>query len=159
MAVIYTSKRTGEKITYLEGLDKVLKNLNKALKGIEERTVSGVSLALLHVRRRSVELIPRDTSNAAGSCETWVHDGKKIAIHTPPEPEKKPGTTNPGVEEPSEKINGICGGIKFGAYYSTFIHEIPKNYRGGKEYKYLEKPLKEDSDQLVRIIADEAKVK
>jgi len=40
------------------------------------------------------------------------------------------------------------------APYAIYVHEINKNYRGGKQWKYLETPLKEDLPAINDSIAD-----
>lgn len=39
--------------------------------------------------------------------------------------------------------------------YAVIVHEVNKNYRGGRQYKYLETPLKEDISSYSDFIAGE----
>ncbi len=45
--------------------------------------------------------------------------------------------------------------FRYGASYAAPVHEIQKNYRNGKEWKYLETPLKQDLPNYEGAVAEE----
>jgi len=58
---------------HLKGFDKVLRNLDKAVKTIERRTMKGLIRGQIIVRRdmkQTPPLIPKDTGHLEGSYET-----------------------------------------------------------------------------------------
>ena len=113
----------------ITGTDKVLRNLNRQIRGIQNRTKGGMRHAALVVRKRSQELTPVKTSNLKGSAGTEVYDTAK----------------------------GLGAVIYYTAYYAVYVHEIDKNYRVG-QWKFLETALKEKSREIVSIIRRYAKI-
>jgi len=120
------------RLNTLTGTDKVLRNLNKEIKGIRGRTKAGLMAAGLVVKRRSMIRTPVDTGNLINS-----------AYITPT------GTrTKPGVE------------IGYTASYAPYVHEIQRSYKKpGSSWKFLEKALKESVKDIVQIIRDHARIR
>ena len=55
---------------YFTGLNEVLRNLNKEIVALKQRTTAGLWEAGLEVKRRSMELTPVDTGNLRASHYT-----------------------------------------------------------------------------------------
>jgi len=114
--------------TVVTGTDKVLRNLNREIRGIKNRTRAGMREAALVVRKRSQELTPVKTGNLKGSAGTQVYD-------TP----KGPGAV-----------------IYYTAAYAPYVHEINRNYRVG-QWKFLETALKQKAREILEIIRKRAR--
>jgi len=119
----------GTKPVVITGLDVVLRNLNREILGIKNRTRAGLREAALMVRRRSQQLTPVDTGNLKASAYTEVYDSWE----------------GPGAE------------IGYMAGYAPYVHEIDKNYRVG-QWKFLETALKEKSQEILEIIRKRARI-
>ena len=106
--------------TRVEGLDTVLKNLNRELRGVHTRSIRAMRRATLHVKKRSQELTPVDKGLLQDSGRSGAQDlGWPI---------------------------GADGWISFGdeeCDYAIYVHEINKNYTVGT-WKYLEIALREE---------------
>lgn len=123
----------------ITGTDKVLANLNKQIRGIQNRTKAGMREAALVVRRRSQQLTPVDTGNLKASAYTEVFDTSH----------------GPGAE------------IGYTAYYAPYVHEIPPppaKSPGGRsathtvgQWKFLETALKEKAKEILEIIRKRAR--
>ena len=128
--------------TGLKGLDNVLNNLNKEIQGIKDRSMQGLINAAILIRRDMDEtppMIPVDTGNLRAS---WI-----------------PGT--PIYEK--DKFGIIIG---FSAAYAVFVHEMVDKSnksinwnRPGSGAKFFESALKRNEKEIVRIIAENAKIK
>ena len=114
----------------LTGVDVVLRNLNKEIKGIVNRSKSGLAAAALVVKAASLKQTPIDTSHLRGSAFTEVIDGD----------------TGPGA---------IIG---YSAAYAPFVHEIDKNYVVGN-FQFLRNALMENQDRVFKIIERSARIK
>jgi len=113
----------------ITGTDKVLRNLNRQILGIQNRTKGGMRHAVLVVRKRSQELTPVDTGNLKASAYTEAYN----------------------------TVEGAGAVIGYTAYYAVYVHEIDKSYRVG-QWKFLETALKEKSQEIVEIIRRYAKI-
>ena len=118
----------------MEGLTTVLKNLNKEIEGIKNRTTKGLVKAGALVRREGQILTPVDTGNLVNS---WY--GPTI----------------------KKEVSGISAEIGLTAAYAPLVHEMVDATfkKPGAQAKFLETPLKELSGQILQIIRDNAKVK
>lgn len=138
-----------------EGLDVVLRNLNKEIGGVRTRSASGLKKAALFVLAEAKKLTPVVTGNLRGSGYT-----------------ESGGTP----ERPTEAIG-------FSAVYALSVHENPRSGKtggvspSGREYtagtlpsgrkstrkiwstvgqwKFLETPLKERAKTILDIIRGE----
>ena len=146
-------------LNQMKGIDEVLKNLNKEIKGIEGRTRAGMKKAGMLVERESMKECPVVTSNLKNS-----HYSE--AFNTP---------KGPGCE------------IGFTAVYAPFVHENPRAGKTGGfspkgveykapinpsgkrstqavfsavgKWKFLEDPLKKNAHRILEIIRRDAKLK
>ena len=131
----------GAKALVITGTDTVLRNLNREIMGIQNRTKAGLREAALVIRRRSMQLTPvGKTSHLRGSTYTE-------AYNTP---------EGPGAE------------IGYTALYAPYVHEIPpppaRSVPGGRsaihtvgQWKFLETALKEKSREILEIIRKRAR--
>ena len=116
----------------LKGIDNVLRNLNKEIKGIENRTQAGVTAAALKVKAESMKLTPVDTGNLKASAYVNFPAIKNI---------------------PSAEIG-------YTASYAVFVHEINNNYIApGTQWKFLETALFSNQKEILNIIKRYAKIK
>lgn len=118
----------GTKALVITGTDKVLRNLNRQILGIQNRTKGGMHHAALVVRKRSQELTPVDTGNLKASAYTEVYN----------------------------TVEGAGAVIGYMAGYAPYVHEINKNYTVG-QWKFLETALKEKSREILEIIRKRAR--
>lgn len=54
-----------------------------------------------------------------------------------------------------EQSQGVRVAVSYSAYYAIFVHERPANHPVG-DWKFLERAILENSDELLRIIRQEA---
>lgn len=143
-------------LNQMKGIDEVIKNLNKEIKGVEGRTRAGLKKAGMFVERKSMKKTPVVTGNLRSS-----HYSE--SFNTP---------RGPGVE------------IGFTASYAPSVHENPRAGKtGGKSHladpgilpsgrkstritystvggwKFLEIPLKRNVRRILEIIKQNAKLK
>jgi len=118
----------GTKALVITGTDTVLRNLNREIMGIQNRTRGGLREAVLVVRKRSQELTPVATGHLRASAYTEVYN-------------------TPG---------GYGAEIGYMANYAPYVHEINKNYTIG-QWKFLETALKEKNREILEIISKRAR--
>ncbi len=75
MAIDIGRGRTNVTAIRWQGLDKVLRNLNKQTKVIQGKTRKGMTIVALKIRRDAVRLTPIQTGNLRGSAYTIVGGG------------------------------------------------------------------------------------
>lgn len=121
--------------TGLNGLNDVLKKLNREVNAINGRTLSGFISAVILIRRdmdKTPPLIPLDTGNLRSS---WFTDPKMIG------------------KEPF---------IRFGftAFYAWYVHEkLGASFqRPGAGAKFLEAALKRNHKKILDEIAKEVRI-
>jgi hypothetical protein len=100
---------------YFTGLNEVLRNLNKEVAALKQRTVAGLWEAGLEVKRRSIELTPRKTGNLRASHYTIAYES----------------SSGPTVE------------IGLTAAYAPFVHERLELKHPIGQAKFLETALQE----------------
>jgi hypothetical protein len=154
MAVEYVRKRDGGISIYLEGVDKVMNRITKAMQGIKVGTRKGMIEVVLLVKKGSVQRCPRDTSNLAGSAEVWVSESGNVQYQGSPT-EAPAGMEGSRFSGPEPSQAEIEGGIKFGASYAVFVHELPYDHPNGQD-KFLEETLKEEEARIVQLLCKSA---
>ena len=119
----------------LEGLNTVLKNLNKEVKSIKNRSMKGLIRSAVIIRRDmdfTSPLIPVDTGNLRASwfTEPFFITGSPALI------------------------------IGFTAFYAVFVHEnIGAHFqRPGAGAKFMEASMKRNSRKVLETIAHEARI-
>lgn len=123
----------------ISGTDRVLKNLNRRIGEIENRTESGVLEAALVVKRQSMILTPVKTGNLRGGCQVSSTGTRRSPRAT----------------------------IYYAAAYAPFVHEILRHWKTGKkihhapptQWKFLETALKEKASEILNILAKHARVR
>jgi len=115
----------------LTGEAEVLRNLNREIRKIKGRTVKGTLKAGLLIKRRSQDEVPVDTSN--------LKDGAYVeTISQTPE---------------------IIVEVGYVAFYAVYVHErLELRHKVGKA-KFLEDPLKISTGDVLRIIAENARIR
>ena len=126
--------------TGVKGMDIVLGNLNREIMKIQERSMAGLIESAMLIRRdmeKTQPLIPLDTGNLRASW--FVTEYKK------------------------EKKFGLIMG--FSANYAVFVHEMVDRgskkinwSRPGSGPKFLEEALKRNTEQILKIIRDNAEI-
>lgn len=119
------------KEVYLTGLRETLANLNKEVLGIKNRSRAGMTEAATMIKARSMKLTPVDTNTLRLSAyyRTWMR------------------ASGPGAE------------IGYRASYAPFVHEIDKNYKHGKQWKFLETAMNELRGRILDVIRKSARIK
>lgn len=117
----------------VEGLKKVQKNLRKELKNIDSDVGRGLKLAFAWLQKRIIKVTPLEFNILRSSFFSQVLKLK----------------------------NGWDGVIGFTAKYAPFVHEkTTANFKTpGTQAKFLEKPIMDNSDKILRIVQQEAKIK
>jgi len=153
----------------VEGLDRVIRDLNAEVKKIPFRTLRGMIKAGLWIQREAQKLTPVDFGNLKASAFT-VWSGKKGA---PPQPSFKVDPEHPLVAvQLAQNHNNVVaseqanvGGddfvsptveVGFTAFYAIYVHEdLNANHKVGTA-KYLEKAISGNLEQIKRDIREEA---
>lgn len=113
----------------IDGIGKVLSNLNRSISGIKSKSRQGLQTAALVVLGTSKELTPVDTGNLRAGTYT-----KLIG-----------GLNNPGAE------------IGYTAAYAVFVHERTELHHPVGQAKFLETALKQNAKRVLEIIRKTAK--
>jgi hypothetical protein len=123
--------------TRIKGFDIVLSNLNKEIRAIEGRTMTGLIKAAIHIRRdmdHTPPLIPIKTGNLRSS---WF-------------------TT------PMPLSNGPALRIGFQANYALYVHEMLDSNinwtRKNSGPKFFEYAIKRNKDQVLKIIRENVQI-
>ena len=115
----------------LRGLARVMKNLNRELGKIEDRSGAGIEALALAIKGTAVENAPRDTGNLKNSA---VVDSEKTS-------------------------RGPVSGVGFQADYSVHVHEnVEANFKEGGP-KFLERAIDYHHSEAVPLVRKYAKVK
>ena len=122
----------------LQGLDKVIHNLNKEIRGIKNRSMKGLLKAAIMLRYdmdTTPPLIPVDLGNLRSS---WFIRPL-----------------------PTMWLFGPALQIGFSAFYAWYVHEmVGANFkRPGSGAKFFEAALKRNQERILEIIRKEAEVK
>ena len=167
-----------KKTVKLLGVDKMVKNLNKEVAAIEGRTLKGMILAAIIIRR-SMETtspkIPIDLGNLRASFFIMTTEGElKDVEFKGPESSKLAADHSSLVSSVKAVIAGtgypvlIMG---FSANYAVFVHEnmearfyrpdAPKGKKGrpGSGPKFFEAAIQRNKKGTLEIIAKHAKIK
>jgi hypothetical protein len=113
----------------IRGMSKVLKNLNREIKGIAMRSEAGMKAAALLIKGRSQRNTPVDTGNLKASA--YIKVGRNI-------------------------IQGPWAEIGYTASYAPFVHET---HRDPKKFKFLERAFRNSQRDIILLIANKAKVR
>jgi len=162
-----------------QGIDTVIKNLNKKIKEIEGASQKGLTRAALKVRRRAQKKAPIDTGNLKASAYTISGSGKAAAGGSPSfkdddaltMQEQHDSTLSEALGR-AMKEEGPYAEVGFSAVYAWAVHENPragqtggvspsgrpyKSYAEKGEYKFLEKAFVESEKEILDIIQKEAR--
>jgi len=157
----------------IQGVDVLMANLNKEIQLIKGRSLKGLIKAAIIIRRdmdHTPPLIPVLTGNLRASW--FVVSAKKLETATPSFAGKEAGEVqndyNDAVNESKAMLasnpNDLFIVIGFGANYSAAVHEMYG--KGDVEWsrpnsgpKFFESAVKRNSGKILKIIADNAKIK
>lgn len=146
-------------LNQMKGIDEVLKNLNKEVKGIEGRTRGSMVEVGLFVESKSMPECPRVTGNLMNSRYSEAFDTVKG-------PAVEAGYTAayaPFVHENPRA--GKTGGVSpKGVAYKAPINPSGKRstqvvFSAVGKWKFLEDPLKKNVRRILEIIRKKAKLK
>lgn len=151
--------------TEFVGADKVLKNLNDAIKKITGRTAEGLTEAGLFIKGEAVKNAPIQYGNLRNSAYVLFPDGgadPPTGNYLGPQAAKVISSTAESMATAKGQLKSKLPWlpavvIGFGAFYAVFVHEIQKNYNKGN-WKYLERALSENTGKILRIIEKRAKI-
>ena len=128
----------------IKGMDKVLKNLNKEIKGIENRSIDGLLSFAVLVQKDSSERVPVEFGNLKASSFARKAIDDDMAVE-----------------------------VGFSSKYALYVHENLEQKLKGKdrqsglgkywgpkgEPKFLERSLRDNKDKGLKIIQRKAKVR
>ena len=163
----------------LKGVSEVLKNLNKAISDIENKTKAGLTEACLVVKVDSVKGTPIDLGNLRSSAFIMVTDS--TADNSSPNFTGKDAgemqsnhskALNEGKGITRTVKNKFVGIIAYTANYAFWVHEMPMIHKGeprailknrgnfwdGGGNKFLEKSLLKNKERISRILQKWAKI-
>lgn len=154
----------------IEGLETVLKNLNKEINKVENRTLSGLIRGIILVRRsmeHNPPVIPVDTGNLRSSWFVITSKGGTIT----PKPsfvgdeqaELDAAWSRVVAREMPKATSSPYPAIVFGftANYATAVHEdfTKIRKRPGSGPKFLEAALARNKKAILQKIKEEAQIK
>ena len=154
------------------GLDTVMKNLNKEISGIRNRSLKGLIRAQIVIRRdmdTTSPTIPVQYGNLRASYYAVTANGE--AARGGKFKGDNAGKLASGHSEAISNAHSLAKGawgkgplliMGFSAFYAWFVHEMvgAVNWtRDGSGAKFLEAAIKNTYDKILSIIRDEAKVK
>lgn len=114
----------------VEGLDKVMANLNKEIAKIKGRSIAGLLAGGLIIQAEAQRRVPVDTGNLKGSAFTRkAHDDEKSVV------------------------------VGFGAAYAIYVHEDLNAFHDDGEAKFLENAVTAKGQEVLEAIAAYAKVR
>lgn len=149
----------------LTGLNEVVKNLNKEIKKIEGDVGKGLLAAVLFIEGEAIEITPqdfgllRDTSFAqlggtlgrpiarvgyTAKYAAWVHE---MPMTLKGQPRADFGKTGNRSKFGPQQVVSFGGGTKTGTYWDK------------GENKFLEKAVRNNIPEILKIIANRAKIK
>lgn len=162
----------------VKGLDNVLRNINREIGMIEGRTVGGMVKALAFLRNQTEKTVPKTPLDLGNLRASWFvstshstpvgkgtakfRDNPKARLTAAQLIADHQKTTADAIQELKAKENRnakfVMGG--YSANYAMQVHENPrlKFRRPGAEWKWLQKQLVANSDTMVQIIRDNAKI-
>lgn len=115
----------------LEGFDHVVNNLRQELAKIEGKTKRGLLRCGFLIQAESQEECPKDLGNLSASAYTTSED----------------------------TADGFIVETGYGTDYAIFQHEfIEFKHKPGQKAKFLEDPLKRNVNNILNIVAAEARV-
>ena len=123
----------------MSGLTVINANLSREIRGIKERSKTGMRSMLSFVRHASTEKVPWDTGNLAGSVHTKVLDSPQ----------------------------GPIGAIWYTAEYAAIVHEVNVSWRTGKPlnytkagtgWKFLEHAISENHAVILDLLRKHSKI-
>ena len=138
----------------IQGIKDVVKNLNKEIKGIQNRSMTGLIKSAIHIRN---EMDTREPLIPIGPVAKKKNKGHK-------------GTSNlrsSWFTAPFYKGDNPGLMIGFNANYAVYVHEMLKSRKGkpinwsrpGSGPKFLEAALNRNHKRILQIIQENAKIK
>lgn len=159
----------------LRGLDRVVRNLNKAIDQIEKKTLKGLIRASIVIRRsmdKQYPKIPVDTGNLRSSYYCVSHKSEVVQGRNPRFKRVNLTTDNKARLE-QEHARAVAVALSdakrykypvvilgFSAWYAWTVHErMGVNYqRPQAGPKFFQMAIKNNMDKILKIIEEEAKV-
>lgn len=132
----------------MKGLEQVMRNLNKEIKAIENRSLKGMILASIEIMNdtdKTPPKVPIDTGNLRASRFITASNGRVEGDSS-------------YANLPDDTPFVVFG---FGANYAAKVHESYGTgfKRPGSGAGFLESSVKRNKDNAVKIILDNAKIK
>lgn len=119
----------------VQGLDRVLSNLNREVKKIEGRSKAGVLEAALFIEGETLEVTPQDMGDLINSSFSDSDSGTG---------------------------SGPRARVGFTAAHAPFVHEMPDSTnwsKPGTGNKFLEKTVKSHLRDILDIIREKARIR
>ena len=113
-------------VTRITGVDSVIRKMRKSKKMTGKALEAGLKRGGLYVQRESQKVVPIDLGNLKNSAFTRAfRSGLRTVV--------------------------VVG---YTAFYAVYVHEdLKARHRPGKRNKYLEHPIREKRDRILKIIA------
>lgn len=143
----------------IEGLDKVLKNLNKEIGKIEGRSKQGMIAGGIIVKNKSLPITPVDTGNLRSSNYVlWRGGSESKPAFKSKEAAKMAQEHGAAMSASASAIGDLEVEIGFTAYYAAKVHETLRHYRQGA-WKFLEQAIKISASEILDEIRERATIK
>jgi hypothetical protein len=136
-------------MSYVEGLDDALKEINEAVADVKEKSQAGFWEAGLKILNASMKNLKDSVITGNLRASAYARPAKGIPYR--PEPDRLDTGQNEPI--PGDNIGELGVEIGFTAVYALNVHE---NIEGARTPKYLERPVMQNVDNIVRIIKSRA---
>lgn len=152
----------------ITGRDVVLRNMQKAIHDLKKGTERGVVAAGLHIVRKTSPLVPVDTGNLRSS----VYLVSNTAMNNLPIPAfsnarkdaaKQARNRANALSDARARVNSAGGmpmvEVGYATTYAAAVHEHTAVPHSVGQAKYLETAVKSSASDIVKIIAQKARVR
>lgn len=143
----------------LTGIDQVLRNLNREIAGIKKRSKTGLIRGGLLVKRRAQQDTPVEFANLNNSAYVaWKGGPVEQANFRGPQADILSQDHAPAVLEEQGQLRDLQVAVGYTAFYGVYVHERMELKHTVGKAKFLEDALKRSEKDILRMVAEEAKI-
>lgn len=159
--------------TYVKGVGRYIRRLNREMKAIEGRTLKGLiraGIVVIRSMEKTPPLIPIDTGNLRASMFMVTSEGRSVpttatafsgtGLSQVRQQRQHSTTVKAAKAVAANNPAGPMVVLGFSAYYAAFVHEnIGANFqRPGAGAKFFQAAIRRNEKEMLRIIAEEARI-
>lgn len=119
--------------------------------------IAGVNDLISKFKEMGPEMLQAGAASMYRSAEDVMTTSKEVYVPIDTGALKSSGTVQMEIKD--EDVIVTLGYGSAAAPYAVFVHEINKHYRGGRQWKYLETPLKAKTGDIERALRNDLTAK